>query len=456
MKITFHGGAGSVTGANYLLEHGDIKIIVDCGLIQGSRYAESLNYKPLKYDPKEVDFVLVTHSHIDHIGRIPMLYEQGFRGKIYATTATRDLMSVALPDNAGLMIDDARDEGREPLFQVNDVPATMKLVEGILYGETIKLADDIKFVFRDAGHILGSSIIELIWKESDGKEKKIVFSGDLGNPPTPLLRPTEFVGDADYVVTESTYGDRIHEPRQERQQRLINIITETVKNKGVLMIPSFAMERTQELLYEFNNICENGLCPRVPFFIDSPLAIKITDVYKQHSEYFNKKTNFQIKSGDDIFKFPELTLTRKTEQSKAINDVPAPKIIIAGSGMSQGGRIIHHEKRYLPDPNSTILFVGYQVNGSLGRRIQQGQKVVKIHGQSVQVRCHRETISSYSAHADQPALIKWVEATNSKGNLKRVFAVQGEENASKTLANLLHDRCGIEAVVPKTDEVVEL
>jgi len=456
MKITFHGGALSVTGANYLLEHNGTKMLVDCGLAQGSKYAEEANYAPFKYDPKEIDFVFVTHSHIDHIGRMAKLHKDGFRGTIYATTATRDLMTAALPDNVSHIIDEAKDDGHPPLFTQKNVDGLMKMVKGVLYGEELKIADDITAVLHDAGHILGSTIFEIRWTESNGEKKNMIFSGDLGNPPTPLLRTTDYIGNANYVVTESTYGDRVHEAREERRHRLIDVIHATINRGGVLMIPSFAMERTQELLYEFNNIREKNLIPHVPFFIDSPLAIKITEVYKQHSEFFNKKTNYAIKTGDDIFKFPGLTMTRTTQESKSINDVPAPKVIIAGAGMSQGGRILHHEKRYLSDPNSTILFVGYQVSGSLGRRIQKGEKVVRIHGTSIPVRCHRETIGGYSAHADQPTLIKWISAANSGGNLKKVFVVQGEESASKTLANLLHDRHEINAIVPKPDQVEEL
>ncbi len=462
MKITFHGGALSVTGANYLLEHpstgsGQVtKILVDCGLAQGSKYAEDLNYEDFKYNPKEIDVVFVTHSHIDHIGRMAKLYKDGFRGRVIATTATLDLMKVALPDNARHIINEAKDDGHEPLFTQDDTTGLMTLGEGYLYGQDIKIKDSITAVLHDAGHILGSATIEIKWTDDDGTFKNILFSGDLGNSPTPLLRDTEYIGNATYVVTESTYGDRIHEARQESKKKLIKVIIETIKRKGVLMIPSFAMERTQELLYEFNEICESSIVPHVPFFIDSPLAIKITRVYKQHSEYFNKKTNYDIKTGDDIFNFPGLTMTRTTEQSKKINDVQCPKIIMAGSGMSHGGRIVHHEKRYLGDSNNTLLFVGYQAEGSLGRRIQREDKQVTILGTKVLVKAHLETIGGYSAHADQPMLLKWVKATNSKGNLKRVFVVQGEENSSNALAELIRQDVDVDAIVPKPHDFFEL
>ena len=465
MKITFFGGAQHVTGANYLLDSGTIKFLVDCGLNQGSKYAEDLNYQPFKYDPKEISFVFVTHSHIDHIGLLPKLYKNGFRGKVYTTSATKDLMAVALPDNMRQILEEAKKDGHEPLFTQEDVDGLMSLVEGVHYDETIELgtageADGgPRVFFHDAGHILGSAIIEVQWREN-GELKKIYFSGDLGNPPTPLLQVTESVKDANYIVVESAYGDRLHEDRTERKEKLKEVIVSTIKNGGVLMIPSFAIERTQELLFELNELFNAGLIPKVPVFIDSPLAIKMTAVYKKHSDYFNKEAMYLIHSGDDIFNFPGLKMTSTTEESKAINNVPAPKIIIAGSGMSQGGRILHHEARYLSDPKNTILFVGYQVDGSLGRRIQKGDKEVRVLGMPVQVNCKIVSISSYSAHADQKGLFEWVAGSTKlkggAGNLKEVFVVQGEEEAAKTLANLIHEDLSVTAIAPTEAQEVDL
>ncbi|MEX2053162.1 MAG: MBL fold metallo-hydrolase RNA specificity domain-containing protein [Candidatus Paceibacterota bacterium] len=465
MKITFYGGARLVTGANYLLDLGSAKLLVDCGLNQGTKYAEEMNYQDFKYDPKEIKFVFITHSHIDHIGRLPKLYKDGFRGKVYATTATRDLMEIALPDNMGHIEREAKDMGHEALFSKEDMKGILSQVEGLHYNQVVELVPPkdgqgaVRAILHDAGHILGSTIVEILWEEN-GVVKKIYFSGDLGNPPTPLLKPTVKVKDADYIVVESAYGDRVHEERTERRSKLTRIIKETINRGGVLMIPSFAVERTQELLFELNEMFKKKEIPEVPVFIDSPLAIKMTSVYKKHSEYFNKEAMYIIESGDDVFHFPNLKMTSSTDQSKQINDVPAPKIIIAGSGMSQGGRILHHERRYLSDPKSTILFVGYQVDGSLGRRIQRGEKVVKIFGDSISVNCEIETVSSYSAHADQPALLKWISASTKEeggeGNLKKVFVVQGEEEAAKTLANLVHDRYGVDTVAPVEDESFEL
>ncbi len=458
MKIIFYGGARSVTGANYLLDNGKTKILVDCGLNQGTRYAEELNYQAFKYNPAEIEYVFITHSHIDHIGRLPKLYKDGFRGKVFTTTATRDMMAIALPDNFNKIKDEAKMMGHEQLFGQEDMDGLMSLVEGVFYEEKIKL-DGAVAILHDAGHILGSAIVEIQW-QSEGELKKIYFSGDLGNPPTPLLRPTQAVTDADYIVIESAYGDRVHEDRKERKGKLTAVIKATIERKGVLMIPSFAIERTQELLYELNELVNDKIIPRVPVFVDSPLAIKMIAAYKKHPEYFNKETEYLINSGDDVFNFPGLKLTSTTEESKAINDVPVPKIIIAGSGMSQGGRIWHHEIRYLPDPASTILFVGYQVDGSLGRRIQTGEKEVKIMGQAIPVNCHIENISSYSAHADQLGLLRWVGGSTIQGggtgHLKKVFVVQGEDESARTLANLIHEKYNIEAVAPTQEEGFEL
>lgn len=481
MTITFYGGARAVTGANYLLEHNGINMLVDCGLNQGGKYAEDLNYQAFKYDPADIKYVFITHSHIDHIGRLPKLFKDGFRGQVYTTSATRDLMAVALPDNMKQISEEAKNMGHEPLFKQEDLDGLMSLVEGVDYGQQIEL-EGMSVIFHDAGHILGAAIVEIQWSrnsqlathnfqqtlDSEARvssskmqdTRKIYFSGDLGNPPTPLLRVTEKVIDADYIVVESAYGDRVHEGREERREKLISIIESTIKRDGVLMIPSFAVERTQELLYELNGLFNEKKIPRVPVFVDSPLAIKMTGVYKMHPEYFNKETAYLIKSGDDIFNFPGLKMTATSDESKKINEVPSPKIIIAGSGMSQGGRILHHEIRYLPDPNSTILFVGYQVDGSLGRRIQKGDKDVHIMGQIVPVNCRIENLSAYSAHADQPALLKWVGGSTSdeggEGHLKKVFVVQGEEESSKTLANLIREKYNVDAIAPIEEDRLRL
>jgi len=451
MKITFYGGAKSVTGANYLLDSGDIKILVDCGLYQGSKYSEDFNYEKFAYNPAEINFVFLTHSHTDHVGRLPKLFKEGFRGRVIASKPTIDLASKALPDNLNIITEEAKREGREPIFELKDLEGVMGLAEGFNYEVPIDLGAGIKAVLHDAGHILGSTIVEI---DFDGK--KIYFTGDLGNPPTPLLQAPYFPNDADYAVVESAYGSRVHEDRSVRKLMLENIIKETIINGGTLMIPSFAMERTQELLYELNQLVNHNQIPKVPIFVDSPLAINLTEVYQKYSSYFNKTAHHVIESGDDIFNFPGLTFTRTTNESKAINNVKGPKIIIAGSGMSMGGRILHHEMRYLPDSNSAILFVGYQVQGSLGRRILDGEKEVKIFGEKIPVNCQIRAIGGYSAHADQTMLLKWIESAGSDGKLKKVFVVQGEEDSSSALAEKAKTDLKIEAVVPSQGEGFEL
>ncbi len=450
-NITFHGGARSVTGSNYLINLGTKKILVDCGMFQGSRYAEDLNYEKFTYDPTEVDFVFITHSHTDHSGRLPKLYKEGFRGEVVATGPTIDLIKKALPDNLKLIEQEVRETGRESLFSLEDLEGVLKLARGISYEEMVDLGNGNRAILHDAGHILGSSIIEIQFDD-----KKIYFTGDLGNPPTPLLNPYKFVNDADYVVIESAYGSRTHEDKAERKDLLEKVIVETMQKGGVLMIPSFAMERTQELLYELNNLINDGKIPKVPVYVDSPLATNLTEVYKKYPDYFNKETMYIIESGDDIFNFPGLKFTRTTEESKQINDAPPPKIIIAGSGMSTGGRILHHERRYLSDPNSTILFIGYQVKGSLGRRILDEEKEVKIFGEKVAVNCKVEAIGGYSAHADKGMLTEWVKNAAKEGKLKKVFIVQGEEESALSLARTIEREVEVDAIVPKQGESFEL
>ncbi|MFH1611687.1 MAG: MBL fold metallo-hydrolase [bacterium] len=446
MKLHFHGGARTVTGANYLLETKKGKVVIDCGLFQGGPESEEKNKSDFPYNPKDVEAVFITHSHIDHIGRLPMLVKNGFNGTIYGTEPTKEFSAMMLMDSVNLARQ--REEATESLYTLADVEKTISLFHGIKYGEEKKLQSGIKFCFRDAGHILGSAIVE-IWAD----DKKIVFSGDLGNPPVPLLKPTEFITEADYVVVESAYGDRVHETKYQRRDLLEDTIEEAVARGGTILIPSFALERTQELLYELNELIENQRIPQIPVFVDSPLAIRLTDIYKKYTDYFNKEAAYLIESGDDLFKFPGLKMTRTVAQSKAINDIKPPKIIIAGSGMSTGGRIRHHEIRYLPDPNSTFLSICYQVDGTLGREIVDGASSVRIFGQKIRINAKIKKISGYSAHADQEDLYFWIsKMTHDDGGkyrLKKVFVSQGEEEPAKALAQRIKDHLGISAIAPK-------
>lgn len=448
MKLTFHGGAGTVTGANYLLESGSEKILIDCGLQQGSHFAERQNFEPFAYTPSEIQAVFVTHAHIDHIGRLPKLLKDGFRGKVYSTPATRDFAELMLVDSMHILDKEAEREGKPPLCCAEDIERLMEVWHGIEYHEPLKLSN-FEITLFDAGHILGSAIIQV-----RAENKTVVFSGDLGNSPAPVIKPTEKIASADYCLIESTYGDRLHEDLPKREELLEDAIEDAVKAGGTLMIPAFAMERTQDLLFHIHELSEQGRIPNVPIFIDSPLAIQLTAIYKKYERYFNKEVSAMARRGDDILNFPGLRLTLTTEQSKEINGAPAPKVIIAGSGMSNGGRILHHERRYLSDSKSAILFVGYQAEGSLGRRILDGAKTVRLFDEEIPVRCRIKSISGYSAHADQAQLLSWIKPM--RLSLKRVFVVQGERGASETLAGKIRDDYAVETEVPKAGERVVL
>lgn len=458
VKIHFHGGARMVSGSCFLIEVAGKKFLVECGLFQGLKELEKKNFEKFGFDAEEIEAVVVTHSHLDHVGRLPQLFAAGFRGKIYSTPPTADFTRLILEDSVKILAEKTQHAGVLPLFSQDEVDEVMNHFVPVEYYKKTKILPGVSFIFHNAGHILGSAIIEL-----DVLGKKLVFSGDIGHPPAPLLPAPDTLESADYVFVESTYGDRNHETPDEAKEVIENVIEETIARGGVLMIPSFAMERTQQLLYHLNELVENKRIPHVPIFIDSPLATHITEVYKNYPQYYNKKAVAEIDSGDDIFNFPGLRFTVTSKESKEINEVPAPKIIIAGSGMSQGGRIVHHEVRYLPDEKSALLQVGYQAEGTLGRLIHDGVKKLTIKDQLVEVRAKIEKASGYSAHGDQRFLMKWLgsfrkvcyEDSDCRA-LKKVFVVHGEEIPAQTLAGLVRDELGVEARVPQIGEAVEL
>ncbi len=450
VTISFESGARSVTGSNFLIEFGNKKFLVDCGLEQGSKYADEQNHNPFAYDPTSIDVLFVTHGHLDHVGRIGKLVKDGFRGQIYSTPPTKEIGELVMIDSMKIVNRAAEEDQKEPLYLQPDVDNALARWNTKDYHEPMMFDCDgepLTVTFRDAGHILGSSMVIFSYKGT-----KIAFTGDLGNTPSTLMADTEVMRDIDYLLIESVYGDRNHEMHFERKQKLQDIILRTVKEKGILIIPAFSVERTQELLFELNDMVENKEVPRVPTYLDSPLAIKVTDVFKRNKKYLNKSVQERMKS-DDIFDFPGLIRVGDSEESKAIKEVPGPKIIIAGAGMMNGGRVVHHAKNYLNNPHATLLVVGYQAPGTLARLLVDGIKMVRLFGIEVEVRARVETLTGYSAHKDSDDLVSFVEPM--VGRLKKVFVILGELRASLFLAQRIKDTYNVETSVPdKGDKVI--
>lgn len=448
LKITFCSGAGTVTGANFLLEGNEKKFLIDCGLIQGEKLADDLNWEQFPYDASTIDILFITHCHIDHIGRIPKLISEGFKGRIVSTIPSKEITEIMLADTAHILSREV-ELGLDKIYTSENIKKALDLWETLEYGQKLNIDHGFQFSFKDAGHILGSGMLEIIYSN-----KKIVFTGDLGNSPSPLLPNTEFLKDVNYMVMESCYGDRNHEERDERKKKLEDVIRDNYNRKGTLIIPTFSLERTQELLYEINSLIENKIIPQMPIFLDSPLSIKLTDVYLKYGKYFNKTARDIIATGDKLFDFPGLVETPETEDSKAILKVPDPKIIIAGSGMSNGGRILHHEKNYLPNKNNTILLTGYQSMGTLGRMIEDGAKKVRIMGEEISVKANIAKISGYSGHKDSDHLVEFVASTAL--SLKKVFVVMGEPKSAMFLAQKLTDNLNVNAYTPNAGESVNI
>ncbi|OHA79343.1 MAG: hypothetical protein A2747_02790 [Candidatus Yonathbacteria bacterium RIFCSPHIGHO2_01_FULL_44_41] len=449
MKLKFYGAAGEVTGSNHILEGDGVNIMIDCGFFQGVKVCDDKNNDPFPYDPAIIDALFVTHAHLDHVGRIPKLMNEGFKGKIYSTPPTREIAKLMLEDTLRVIAREAKADGHEPLYHEDAVGKAFAHWEAIPYDKEVVFKNDLRVCFRDAGHILGSAMIEMTHNS-----KKLIFSGDLGNSPSPLMPDTALLSNVDFLVMEAVYGDRVHENLLERSNRLKEVIEETVARGGTLMIPAFSIERTQDLLFELNAMVEGKTIPEIPVFVDSPLAIKVTKVFSDSKSYFNKDIQDTMSGGDDIFKFPKLRFTERSQDSIAIKDVPNPKIIIAGSGMSNGGRIMHHERNYLPDPKSTLLLVGYQAVGTMGRALQEGIKSVRIFDEDVPVRAKVVTLQGYSAHKDMNALLEFV--TEMQDSVKKVFVVHAELGAGLFFAQRVRDYLGIDARVPKTGDVVEI
>jgi len=461
MRVTFLGGAEIVTGSCFLVETGQKKFLVDCGLFQGKE--EELNEKPFDFDAKDIDFVVLTHAHIDHSGRIPKLVKEGFKGPIYSTKATADLCAIMLPDSGHIQEMETEWQNRkrlragkelvEPLYTADDARQSLKFFKHVFYGDLLNIDGDITLRFNDAGHILGSSIVEIWVKEQEGVIK-LVFSGDIGMNNQPILNDPKIIRDADYLFIESTYGNRLHESFNDRVGKLHSIIGDTVKRGGNVVIPSFAVGRTQELLYHLNGIKENGNLKDVKVFIDSPLAISATRIFMDNPQCYDEDTVKLLKSGDNPFEFDDLYFTRTAEESMEINKITGGAVIISASGMCDAGRIKHHLKYNLWRPEASVVFVGYQAQGTLGRLIEDGAKKVKILGDEIGVLAEIHKIEGFSGHADRDGLLKWLEGFETKP--KKVFVVHGEKDAAEEFAGYVEQKLGLETVVPQMGETVDI
>lgn len=474
MKIQFLGATRTVTGSCFYIDTGQFKFLVDCGAFQGKDEIEELNREPFKFDPAQIDAVFLTHAHFDHCGRIPMLVKQGFKGRIFSTQPTRDLSKIVLLDAARLQkesyekwLSQSKDrvyykesssegalyENREPLFTEEDVETMMTLFEVYPYGQSVNLHNGVEFRLRDAGHILGSAMIELWLKTDAGRERKIVFSGDLGQPGARIIRDPDMVRDADYVVCEATYGNRLHKNKDETVLELLSVLKQAQEEGGNILIPSFAIERTQEILYEMNLFFENRLLNPMEIYLDSPMASKATEVFKQYPTFYDEDARRLLDKGDDPFNFPGLKIVESSEESKRLIDKKGI-VIIAGSGMCTGGRIVHHIKNNISDPSTHMIFVGYQVDGTLGRRLVDGEKNVRVLGQNIEVKGKIHTLGGFSAHADERDLRYWLRGFGTSP--KRIFFVHAEEETAIGFASNIKSELNIETDIPKLNEEFEL
>lgn len=447
MQITSHGAAREVTGSCHRIETKKTRILIDCGMFQGSAFNDARNFRPFGFDAKETDAVILTHAHLDHIGRLPKLVHEGFSGPVYTTPPTAEMVRIILEDAYEIMEEQFEKEYKPKLYEQEDLTKALSLLKTIDYS-TWKSVGDLKFRFREAGHIFGSAFVEL--EEKGGA--RAVFSGDIGNVDTPILRPTAQIGTSDIVYVESTYGNRIHEDISTRSELFERIVLETYQKRGVLLIPAFAVERTQALLYDLNSMFEHHGMHEYDVYLDSPMAIKMTEVMQKYPEYYDRDAAKLVMHGDDFLTFPNLTLCPTRNDSKAINEAKAPKIIIAGSGMMNGGRITHHLIRYLGKRNTTLLIVGYQASGTLGRRLYMGEKRVRINDESISVQANVVTIGSFSAHGDQRKLLNWIGSAKTKP--KHVFCTHGEDESCVALATSITKDLGIQADAPKFEEPV--
>ncbi|MBP1764647.1 MAG: Beta-Casp domain containing protein [Firmicutes bacterium] len=462
MQLTFLGAAMMVTGSSYLLEADDKKILIDCGMFQGSKEVTLLNRRDFLFDPAEIDCVLLTHAHIDHSGLLPKLYKEGFKGKIYATKATTDLAGIMLPDSAHIQEFDteiANRKGRragrgivEPLYTVDDAYECLQRFMPVAHDTPVSLSTHISVSFRDAGHILGSAILE-IWVVEGDLSTKLVFSGDLGQLNQPIVKDPTIIESADYIITEATYGNRLHH-HYDKKEMLAQVINETVRRGGNLIIPAFAVGRTQTLLYYLHELLNENKIPDIPIFIDSPLAISATEIFLHNPQEYDKETRDMFIENNSKSKHLDVSFTKTADESKMLNKLEQPAIIISASGMAEAGRILHHLKHNLWRPEAGILFVGYQAEGSMGRRLLDGEKRVRIMGEDISVKATIYNIDGFSAHADQKELLEWLGHFKEKP--ANVFVIHGETEATEVFAALIKEKLDMPAYIPRYGDAAVL
>lgn len=457
-RLAFLGAAQNVTGSSYLVESAGTRLLVDCGMYQ-ERELRGRNWQDFPVSPASVQCILLTHAHLDHCGLLPKLVRDGFRGRIYCTRATAEIVPIMLLDSAKIQEEDAltkrrrhEKEGRTgpfpevPLYTTADAQAVLPLLSGVDYGQPVTAGPGIEAVFRDAGHVLGSAMIELS-AGANGARRTIVFSGDIGKWSTPILPDPSLFPRADYVVTESTYGDRLHDPQGDIEETLANVIIQTQRAGGNLIIPSFALERSQEILYHLNRLFVAGRIPPLMVFLDSPMAASVTEVFRQHTELFDQEASDFFRRNGSPFDFPNLRLVKSVDESKTLNYIKGTAIIIAGSGMCTGGRIKHHLAVNLSRRESTILFVGYQADDTLGRQIAGGAREVRILGEKRRVKARIIQMGGFSAHADRDGILRWLSGFQEAPS--RAFVTHGEPQAAASLADLVRSSKGWEVTVPR-------
>jgi len=453
-KLTFWGATGCVTGSRFVLEIDEKTLLIDCGMFQGAKKNRLRNWEPFPIDPRNVDKVFLTHAHIDHSGYLPKFCKSGFKGKIHCTHATRDLCRILLHDTAHLQEEDANWANKRgftkhkpalPLFMVEDAEKAMKHFRPYHYGEDFFIGENVRVKFKDAGHILGSAFIDI--KRINGHQSsKILFSGDFGRPDRPVLREPQQVYNIDYLILESTYGDRLHHDISP-YENLASIINKSVEKGGVLVVPAFSVGRTQALLFAIRELEEEGKIPVIDVFMDSPMAISATEVFKKRTNDLNLSARKLILEGKKIFHPQKLQVCQSADQSKSINGVKNNAIIISASGMAVGGRILHHLANRLPNPENTILLIGYQAHGTRGRSLLEGNKTVKIHGQHVAVNAQIESTSGFSGHGDYYEILAWLMAFNKQP--KKTFLVHGEAESSYVMANKIREELGWDVEIPE-------